>query len=101
MVDAGDRGLISQIDETAGIPATRRSRQKAREIQKARVFPATLRRLMKSAGNPATRRRSTESAGNPATWRRPRKSAEIQRSDVDRRRGSPRERRRLREIEER
>src|SRR6218665_2987940 len=59
MVDAGGRGLISQIDESAGIPATRRSRQKAREIQKARVFPATWRRPRKSAGNPAIRRRST------------------------------------------
>src|SRR6218665_2349218 len=48
-------------------------RQKAREIQKARVFPAT--------------------------W--PSKIPGILRSDVDRRRGSPRERRRSREIEER
>src|SRR6218665_3925925 len=83
------------------------SRQNAREIQKAREIPARGRRSKERAGNaesegiPGRRRRATESAENPATWRIPIKSAGIQRSDVHRRRGSPRERRRSREIEER
>ena len=62
--DAGDRGLISQIEESvgteiAGNPATRRRSAESAGNPKSARIPAMRRRPTKSAGNPAIQRRST------------------------------------------
>src|SRR6218665_313658 len=99
IVDAGDRGLISQIDESAGI-LSRPDATTAREFQRRDVVGRKRGKSRKrgyfqrhDVGRQKAREIQRRGEGQG-------KAREIQRSDVDRRRGSPRERRRSREIEE-